>query len=206
VKRRNDRLAGPLLFALARTGTPEALAELTRIARRPQAGLQGYYAAGSLLFASVRLPPERETEGVAALDAIRGLSPRGLDAGMAALRNLANDLRWQSDAGLRRDLARKRFAKLVDPLALHLWDRGREERGWALVNDRFAAVFGLDRIADTGNPLEKVAGASLDGGDGGGQAARGGAGRAPAGKPEEQDLYDFWRVEPYFGPEVRRAP
>jgi len=182
VRSRGDPVAGPLIFALARTGHPDAIEDLERIVESRERG-RTFYAAGSLVHVAAHhdLPEWR-----AILQRVS--DSRDLDP---ALEALADTLKYKSDLAERRAAAVEGFGKVRE--ANHLWDWSREERVWGLVQSALADLFELDDLADVGAEHESD--------DPRGGAKQSTKPKAPSGQPHEQDLLEFLDRKPYFGRE-----
>jgi len=211
LKARNDPLAAALLFAMVRSGDPEAIDILLRVVKQGS-DLMRFYAAGSLLhYAFLTRTDERQPRE----DKIRDAVARFRSSRVSNLRKL-DDLRgaaaYESDLEKRAEIAREHLRTIRDRFRLHLWDWTPEDRAWSQVNELLVDILELDDIADRGDVFGRE-GESDDGGDDGGSEEDGptdnpekklGAdakvGRAVTGTPDEQDMLDFLREEPYYGP------
>ncbi|MHC4550111.1 MAG: HEAT repeat domain-containing protein [Planctomycetota bacterium] len=196
---RNDPVTAPLIFALAMTGAPEATEKLTKLMTAPDAGHRSFYAAGSLLHVLCQ-DPTRFGDAADLLRRIAGLSQ---DPWVRKVAALATDLRWKRDQPQEmRALAHARLAQMGDPFGLGLWDRGRRDRAWQLVNRVLPRIFELDDITELGDPGEH---ADDDPREHAGGSLRGESGKGPSAKPEELDLLDFLGEAPYFVPDDVRS-
>ena len=90
-----------------------------------------------------------------------------------------------------RKLAHEGLAAVGDPRNLHLFDRTREERAWALLNSMLPYILELDDVAVD---LEKHDSSTPP------RAEPGSNKKDEGGSEEELDLIDFLREKPYFVP------
>lgn len=225
IQSRNDPVVGPLLFALAQTGHPEAIKRLKRIMRMPEAGLRSFYAAGSLFYFACH-GGLKDAEAKQLLNQIAGDWP-AKERWLKALLEILKPVRWMEDRTVwwKEALAgdeKKGRRSLKDLRLADQWTVSNEERAWAKLNLLLPFIFKLDDIMDTRDMSEhapteppKGQGATDDsGGDGdthddgsggeeGGIPAAGGK-QGPSGKAEELDLIDFLK-DPYFVPEDLRG-
>ncbi len=184
---RNDPQVGPLLFAMVRTGDPRAVDDLVALCGTGSSDFIAFYAGGSLLHLVANAPEELAGEG-AVFDALAKLRDRP-DALLRELADLAFRVRAERERERRRSVAADGFSRLRDPKDLHLWDWNPAERAWGTANGLIPRIFQLDDVAEKSKAVSP-----------GGQSPGGKEGRTGA-TPEEQDLLDFLREAPYFGPE-----
>ena len=216
IKSRNDPLAGPLIFALAQTRAPKAIAKLRKILRTPGSGTRSFYAAGSLLYLACH-GMAKELEARTIIDEIAGTNIK--EPWLRRLVRIVRSLQGEPPAVLwEKALAGgKKHESLKDLSAAWLWTVSEEDRAWAKLNLLLPYIFKLDDIMDTRDMSEhaptdppKGQGATDDAGggddgthdDGAGGDDEGGIKVAPgkgaaSGKAEEQDLIDFLK-DPYF--------
>ncbi|MHC4957513.1 MAG: HEAT repeat domain-containing protein [Planctomycetota bacterium] len=197
--RRNDAVGAALMFALARTGHPDSVDVLLGILRGGSS-VSRFYAGGCLLYlASLDDPTRRHEREQRIFEEIANTGRGSSDSALAAL-DQARGWLTTSDLRKRAELARREFtdiAKLHDRYGLHLWDRTPRDRAWAAVNRLLPALFDLDDVADRAdidNP-NKTGETPLKPG-----TKHTGA-RDLAKSPEDQDLLEFLREQPYFVPE-----
>jgi HEAT repeat protein len=211
---RNDPVVGPLLFALAQTGHPEAIKKLKRYMRMPEAGLRSFYAAGSLLYLACH-GMAKELKARDLIDEIARINTK--EPRLAKLVEIVKPLRYEPPAVLwMKALTGEKGKNLNEIPGAWLWTVSDEDQAWAKLNLLLPYIFELDDIMDTRDMSEytptdppKGQGATDDSGsddgthdDGAGDGEEGGIqpsiGKgAASGKAEEQDLIDFLK-EPYF--------
>ena len=203
--KKNDAVVAAAYFALVQTGDPKAVDDLLK-AVKGGSKQRAFYAAGSLLYLVTLATPgrhPREQEIFATISRFRGDS----DSSLRQLDTLGLRSADRTEQAIR---FREFFYGVRDPHRLHLWDWSERDRAWIEVNRMIPALFELDDIADKGDPFDS----SKTGDDqydptkdpnarkkGEGPGAPAGGGKAAKGSPEEQDLIDFLREKPYFGPE-----
>jgi HEAT repeat protein len=213
IKSRNDPVVGPLLFALAQTGDPEAIDRLKKIMRAPEAGLRSFYAAGRLLYVACH-GMAKELSARTLIDEIAKTSSK--EPWLRRLLEIVKPLRYERPAILwEKALAgdentKPKRASLKKLELARLWTVSHEDRAWAKLNLLLPHIFKLDDIVDTrdmsgyapaeppkGQGSTDDSGATDDGaGDDGGPKPAVGKGAA-TGKADEQDLIDFLK-DPYF--------
>jgi HEAT repeat protein len=211
LKARNDPLAAALLFAMVRSGDPEAIDILLRVVKQGS-DLMRFYAGGSLLhYAFLTRTDERQEREGHIRDAVARFRSSRL-SGLRKLDDLRGAAAYKSDLAKRAEIAREHFRTIRDRFRLHLWDWTPEDRAWSLVNELLVDILELDDIAHRGDVFGRE-GESGDGGDDGRSEDDGPSdnpekklgtdakvGRAVTGTPDEQDMLDFLREEPYYGP------
>jgi HEAT repeat protein len=214
IQSRNDPVAGPLIFALAQTGHPEAIEKVKKIMKAPGEGLRSFYAAGSLLYLACH-GLANEMKARTLIDEIAGTATT--ERRHKELLAVVKPLRYEMPAVLwEKALTAEKGKSLRKLFGAWIWILSDEERAWAKLNLLLPFILELDDVMDTHDMSEhasaeppKGQGATDDsGGDGdthdvdGGNGDEGGVqpgvGRpSAAGKPEEQDLIDFLR-DPYY--------
>jgi HEAT repeat protein len=220
IQSRNDPVVGPLLFALAQTGHPEAVKKLRKIMKKPGLGLRSFYAAGSLLYLACH-GMAKELKARDLIDEIARVNTK--EPRLAKLVEIVDGLRYEQPVVLwKKVLAGEKGKNLKEIPGAWLWTVSHEDQAWAKLNLLLPYIFELDDIIDTRDMSEhaptdppKGQGATDDtggedgthddgsGGEEGGIQPGGGKGAA-AGKAEEQDLIDFLK-DPYFAREDLRG-
>ncbi|MEM8884981.1 MAG: HEAT repeat domain-containing protein [Planctomycetota bacterium] len=191
IRGRNDPVLAALMFAMVRTGHPEAVDTMLRVLRTGSPFVR-FYATASL-FHLVALGPEKHPREGEITSAIAQQRSRSQDAQLLALIDLVG--RWQlqpEEVQDRRKLAREGFARIGDPKDLHLFDRTREDRAWVIVNRMVPLILDLDELLGANaNPEtgEKP------------QPKPGSDGKNERGTEEELDLLSFLEERPYYVPE-----
>ena len=216
IKSRNDPLAGPLIFALAQTRAPKAIAKLRKILRTPGSGTRSFYAAGSLLYLACHgMAKELEARTIIDEIAATNIKEPWLQRLVGIVRSLEGEppaVLWEK--ALAGD---KKRESLKEISAAWLWTVSEEDRAWTKLNLLLPYIFELDDIVDTRDMSEhaptdppKGQGATDDAGGGDDGTHDDGAGGddeggikvakgkgAASGKADEQDLIDFLK-DPYF--------
>ena len=190
IQGRNDPVVAAFFPAMVHTGDPKAVDICKRVLKSGSPFLRFYATAA--LFQAIALGPDKHAEAGIITDAILAQRPHTQNPQLLKLIDLV--LRWSSPPeGITdvRRLAREGLAALGDPRNLHLFDRTREERAWALLNSMLPYIFELDDVAvdlerhDTSTPPRAEPGSNK---------------KDEGGSEEELDLIDFLREKPYFVP------
>jgi len=187
---RNDPVLAALFPAMVHTGDRKAV-DICKCVLKSGSPFLRFYATAAL-FQAIALGPGDHPEAGIITDAILAQRPHTQDPQLLELIDLV--LHWSSPPeGITdvRRLAREGLARVGDPRSLHLFDRTREQRAWALFNSMLPYIFELDDVAvdlekhDTSTPPRAEPGSNK---------------KDEGGSEEELDLIDFLREKPYFAP------
>jgi len=191
-KGRNDAVVAALLHAMVRTGNPKAIEICRKVIKTGSPALRFY--ASAALFHRIALAGDEPPPGA---DRIAGeivqQRARSEKPELLSLIDLVS--RWRSPPeGVtdRRKLARDGFKAIGDPKNLHLFDRNRQERAWALLNRMIPYVLELDELLMDFSTHDTSTAPTPEPGVG--------KSKSESGSEEELDLLDFLKEQPYFVP------
>ena len=187
---RNDPVVAAFFPAMVNTGDPKAIKICLRVLKTQSAFLRFY--ASAALFQAIALGPEEHSRAGEIADAIVAQRPHTQDPRLLQL--IDKVMRWSSPPEGTKDLrklAREALVDVGDPRGLHLFDRTRHERAWALLNSMLPFVLELDDVTVDLDKHNASTPPSTEPGSGN---------KDKAGSEEELDLLDFLNEKPYFVP------
>jgi HEAT repeat protein len=188
---RNDPVVAALLHAMVRTGEKKAIDICLSELKKGSTFLRFY--ASAALFHHIALSKDAPPRAAEIAGAIARQRSRTQNPQLLQLIDLVG--RWRSPPEGVKDrsvLAREGLIELGDPRELHLFDRTREERAWALVNQMLPHILELDDLIVD---LQSHDTSSVPAPDPGA-----GKKKSESGSEEELDMLDFLREQPYFVP------